>query len=315
MQQRSIVVTGATGLVGTSVVQKLLGLNDNVYAVVHRQPPIGHPATRMPTKDITSGVVLHTVDLATVKPDWTWVEAIQPAAVIHCAAMTNVDECERDPSSAYAINECATRSLAEVCARFGAHLVLVSTDYVFDGSDEHPGPYNENDPVHPLNHYGRSKWHGEVAVQDICEGRTAWSICRTAVVYGSTPWTRANFVTWLLAKLRNRESAKVVYDQVSSPTLSDDLADMLIEIVRQRAIGIFHTAGSTIVDRYQFALALANQFGLDSSLIRPVTTRELQQVAPRPLKAGLRIDKIRQRLGVIPFSLEEGLLRLKENFL
>lgn len=315
MQQRSVVVTGATGLVGTKIVQKLLSLNDTVHAVVHRQPLIGHPATRMPTKDITSGVVLHTVDLATVKPDWTWAEAIKPAAVIHCAAMTNVDECERDPSSAYAINERATRSLAEVCARYRAHLVLVSTDYVFDGSDEYPGPYNEKDPAHPLNHYGRSKWQGEVAVQDICEGRTAWSICRTAVVYGSTPWTRANFLTWLLAKLRNRESVKIVSDQVSSPTLADDLADMLIEIVRQQASGIFHTTGSTIIDRYQFALAIANQFGLDSSLIRPITTRELQQAAPRPLKAGLCIDKITQQLGVRPLALAEGLLRFKENFL
>jgi dTDP-4-dehydrorhamnose reductase len=312
MQQRSIVVTGATGLVGTKVVQKLLDSNDNVYAVVRKQPPGGYPGTRTPTPDTTNGVVLHTVDLAAARPDWTWMQDLRPAAVIHCAAMTNVDECERDPSSAYAINERATRSLAGVCSRYGTHLVLVSTDYVFDGSDEHPGPYNENDPVHPLNHYGRSKLHAEIAVQNICEGRAAWSICRTAVVYGSTAWTRANFLTWLLAKLRKREAVKIVCDQVSSPTLADDLAEMLLEIVRQQTVGIFHTAGRTILDRYQFALALAKQFDADTSLIRPITTSELQQVAPRPLKAGLCIDKIKQQLSLRPLSLAEGLLRLKE---
>lgn len=312
MHQRSIVVTGATGLVGTKVVQKLLSLDATVHAVVHRQPPSGHPTLEMSTKDIASSVVLHTVDLATVQPDWTWMQHIQPSAVIHCAAMTNVDACELDPAGAYAINERATRSLAETCARYGAHLVFVSTDYVFDGSNEHPGPYNEDDPVHPLNHYGRSKWQGEVAVQNLCAGRTAWSICRTSVVYGSTPWTRANFVTWLLEKLRNGVSAQVVDDQISSPTLAEDLADMLLEIVRQQAVGIFHTAGSTILDRYQFALALARQFDADTSLIRPITTSELQQVAPRPLKAGLHTDKIKQQLALRPLSLTEALLRLKE---
>jgi dTDP-4-dehydrorhamnose reductase len=309
MQQRAVVVTGATGLVGTKVVQKLLTSGDTVHAVVRRQPPVGHPAAKNDTRDVT----LHTVDLVANKPDWTWMEAIQPVAAIHCAAMTNVDECERDPTGTYAVNEHATRSLAEACARYGVHLLLISTDYVFDGSDEHPGPYSEEDPVQPLNHYGRSKWRSEVAVQDVCEGRTAWSICRAAVVYGFTPWTRANFATWLLAKLRNGESTRIVYDQICSPTIADDLADMLIGIMRQRAVGVFHTAGSTIVNRYQFALAVANQFGLDSSLIRPVATSELRQVAPRPLKAGLCVDKVKQKLGIVPLSLDKALLQLMES--
>ena len=309
MQQHSVVVTGATGLLGTKVVQKLLASGDTVHAVVRRQPPPGHPVAKNNAGEVT----LHTIDLAAGRLDWTWMETLQPAAAIHCAAMTNVDECERDPANAYAVNEQATRSLAEACARSGVHMLLVSTDYVFDGSDEHPGPYSEDDPARPINHYGRSKWLGERAVQDACEGRTGWSICRTAVVYGSTPWTRANFATWLLAKLRNRESTSIVYDQICSPTLADDLADMLIRLMRQRAGGVFHTAGSSIVNRYQIALALVNQFGLDSSLIRPVATGELRQAAPRPLKAGLRVDKITQQLGVAPLSLEAGLLRFMES--
>jgi dTDP-4-dehydrorhamnose reductase len=309
MQRCSVVVTGATGLVGTKVVQKLLAAGDTVHAVVRRQPSIGHPATKNTTSDVT----LHTVDLLASKPDWTWMEAIEPVAVVHCAAMTNVDDCERDPAGAYAINEHATRSLAEACARYGVHLLVVSTDYVFDGSNDHPGPYSETDPVHPINHYGRSKWRGEIAVQEVCEGKTAWSICRTAVVYGSTPWTRANFATWLLAKLRNGESTRIVYDQICSPTLADDLADMLIGIMRQRAGGVFHTAGSTILDRYQFALALANQFGLESALIQPVATSELRQVALRPLKAGLCVDKVKQKLGIVPLSLDKALLQLMES--
>lgn len=307
--QRSVVVTGATGLVGTKVVQKLLSLDDTVHAVVHRRLPIGHLFTETPTMDITNRVILHTVDLAAVKPDWTWMEDIQPAAVIHCAAMTNADECERDPSIAYAINEHATRSLAHACARYGIHLLFVSTDYVFDGSDEHPGPYSENDLVHPLNHYGRSKWCGEIAVQEACEGKTPWSICRTAVVYGSSPGAKMDFATWLLMRLRNRESVSIVTDQISSPTLSDDLADMLVEVMRQQAIGIFHTAGSTLIDRYQFALTLANSYKLDSSLIKPITTSQLQQIALRPLKAGLSIYKMRQKVGITPLSVEDGLLQ------
>lgn len=311
MQHRSIVVTGAAGLVGTKVVQKLLTLGDTVHAVVRRQPPIGHPTTTVSAQEATSCVTLHTIDMLADKPDWTWMETAHSSVVIHCGAMTDVDGCERDPASAYAINERATRLLAEACSRYRAHLLMVSTDYVFDGADEHPGPYSEDDPVHPLGHYGRSKWYGELAVRGACEGKTAWTICRTSVVYGSTPWTRANFLTWLLTKLRNGEPIKIVDDQIGSPTLADDLADMLIEIARQQATGVFHTAGGTIVDRYRFALSVANQFGLDSSLIQPVASSEFQQAARRPLKAGLRIDKLRQKLGVTPLSLDESLLRFQ----
>ncbi len=298
---RSIVVTGAAGLVGTRVIQRLLTCGYQIHAVVHTSPPMGHPVMQ-------PGVVLHYVDIA--NPDWSWLSAAQPVALLHCAAMSNVDECERYPDRANAINEHATRVLALACRLYHIHLLLVSTDYVFDGSEEQPGPYSEDDPVCPLNHYGRSKWRGEVAVQEICEGNTPWMICRTSVVYGPTAWTRPDFTHWLLSKVGKGESVKIVDDQINTPTLSDDLARMLSELVQQQATGIYHTAGSTPINRYQFALALVRRFGLKSSLIQPVSSNELQQIAPRPLKAGLRTDKIRQQLGIIPLSLEEGLMGL-----
>lgn len=310
-----ILVTGAGGLVGGKVVRQLLATEGGpIYAIYHR-PPLG-------ALDTTGRLRTHIVDLAdpgevvlsALKGRSTGIAKIiaaaEPTLVLHAAAMTNVDACERERSLAYAVNVRGTAAIAHACAAVGSRLVYVSTDYVFDGSEEHPGPYREEAPVHPIGYYGLTKLQGEEAVQEQCAGRTSWAICRTAVVYGYTPGTRSNFALWTLGELRAGRTIRVVTDQFNTPTLADHLAEMLITIGQRGGEGIYHTAGADCLDRLSFAQELAAAFGLDASLLQPTTTAALQQVAPRPLRSGLLCRRIERELGIYPISTLKGVALL-----
>lgn len=302
MQQCAALVTGANGIVGTQVVQCLTKQGYCVHALVRQLPPQGHPLYH-------PLVCLHLLDLACAsEQDMQMLFAeTRPTALIHCAAVANADLCEQQQALAYAVNTIATKLLAKMCARYAVHCLMVSTDYVYNGDQPTGSLYHEDDPVQPLNFYGYSKLQGELAVQEACADRTSWSICRTAVIYGTTAWSRPDFTHWLVTKLRQREPVYIINDQVSSPTCAMDLASMLVKLALLRGKGIYHTAGSSVINRYSFARLLAYSLGLDEGLVFPVTTKDLQQVARRPLNAGLNIDKISTLLGRRPLSAAEGI--------
>jgi dTDP-4-dehydrorhamnose reductase len=168
--------------------------------------------------------------------------------------------------------------------RLGAALVHVSTDYVFAGDEDHPGPYLEGAPVRPVNHYGHTKLEGEQAVERICAGRVPWLVARTALVYGYVPGGRTNFVRWLADELRAGRRVRVARDQVNTPTLADDLAAALLHLLRRQVEGVIHVAGPDLLARDEWARAVAAYYGLDSGLIDVVSTAELGQRAQRPLE-------------------------------
>jgi dTDP-4-dehydrorhamnose reductase len=212
------------------------------------------------------------------------------ASVVHIAAgMTHVDGCEDDPGRARLVNRDAPAALARAARSAGARTVYFSTEYVFDGR---AGPYGEDDRVNPLSAYGRTKLEGEEAVRAE-DSRSL--VVRTTVVYGPEEHGR-NFAYQLLGRLRRGETMAAAQDQVSSPTYNADLATAVIELVGGGAEGILHVAGPEIMDRATFARRLAAAMGLDPAAIRPVATSSLGQRAPRPLDAGLRVDRLRELL-------------------
>jgi dTDP-4-dehydrorhamnose reductase len=300
-----ILITGAGGLVGSKIVRHLLATQEVPIYAIYRRPP-GAILTS------TGRFKQYILDLATSSEIATIIMATKPELVLHVAAMTNVDACERERELAYAVNVASTATIARACAISGARLVYVSTDYVFDGSDEHPGPYAEDAPVHPLGYYGLTKLQGEEAVQEYCAGRTSWAICRTAVVYGFAPDVRLNFALWLLSELRAGHTVRVVIDQFNTPTIADHLAEMLIAVGQRGSNGIYHTAGGDYLDRFSFARQLAAAFALDASLLQPITTAELRQPAPRPLRSGLLCHRIRMELGIKPLSIQESIAILRQ---
>jgi dTDP-4-dehydrorhamnose reductase len=295
-----ILVTGANGLVGTKVLERLL-----------RDPsaePVGayHQARANEYLGEFPGLWL---DVSNAEDVERVLDEARPDAVIHAGAFTNVDTAERDRDLAQAINADGTANLARACAARGIRLVYLSTEYVFDGT---AGPYRENDPVSPQGWYAQTKLAGEQAV--MAAGGN-WAVARTTVVYGYAQHVRANFVLWLVGQLTSGQRVRIVEDQIGSPTLADNLAEMVIALASSDVTGIFNTAGADVVSRLDFSRQIAATFGLDAGLIDPTTTAALGQAAPRPLRAGLVMDKLRATFPEVPvLSISEGLAIVKRQF-
>ncbi|MDW7681208.1 MAG: sugar nucleotide-binding protein, partial [bacterium] len=138
------------------------------------------------------------------------------------------------------------------------------------------------------------------------------AIVRTMVLYGTGIAVRPNFVTWLIAALQQKRQVNIVTDQIGNPTLADELAAAILKIIQVEKMDIFHVSGSEIVDRYHFALKIAEVFDLDSDLIKPIQTQQLKQIAPRPLKSGFIIDKAVRELDCELSDAEQGLKKIKK---
>jgi dTDP-4-dehydrorhamnose reductase len=211
---------------------------------------------------------------------------VRPDVVIVAAADAYVEGCERDPVTTRAINVTAVERLIALAPR--TTVVVFSSEYVFDGR---AGPYGEDDPIAPINEYGRQKVELEALAR-----RTDHLICRVSGVYG---WSaaRTSFVAQLVDKLRDRRRFSVPADQVITPTPAPDLARAVVALVERGARGTFHCAGPEVLSRPEFARRAALAFGLDPTLIDSVPTSALGLRAARPANAGLKTDKLRSVLG------------------
>lgn len=220
--------------------------------------------------------------------------------VLHAAAMTDVDGCERNPALAHAVNALGSQAVARAAKTVGARLVVVSTDYVYDGTK---GPYRESDTPNPVSEYGRSKLEGERLAQAVLP---ACVVARTSVVFGPH---KKNFVTWLLGELRAGRGVRIVRDQRVNPTFAYDLAEQVLALMRADARGVYHTAGASSLSRLEMAYAIADHFGLDRGLITPIASSDLTWVARRPMDATLDVTKLSQLHRPLAFTQAIGRLQ------
>ena len=243
-------VTGAAGMLG--------------HRVVAQARELGHDAV---------GSDIDDLDLTDADAVRRRLAAEAPDAVVNCAAYTDVDAAETAEELATQINGAAAGNVARACERAGAHLVHVSTDYVFAGDATRP--YTESDAPAPRTAYGRSKLAGERAV---AASGAAHAICRTAWLYGVGG---KNFVDTMLALGEARDEVSVVADQRGCPTWTGHLAPALVEVAERRAAGIHHLCGSGECTWYELAVEVFHQAGVDCRVV-PTTTEQFPRPAPRP---------------------------------
>jgi len=286
------VVAGANGLVGSRIVARLVEAGERVLAV-------GRGPLRF-----NADVGYAKMDLLREPEKLAQLIESAPGGVINAAAMTDVDGCEKNPQEAWALNVRAVEIAALACSKAGTRLTTLSTDYVFDGVK---GSYAEDDPPNPRGVYARTKRAGEEAALILASDV---AVCRVAVVYSGHPGAKKTFAATALESLRSGKPVKAFTDQVVSPTLADNAAEMVIGVHRSSAQGVFHCAGATEISRIDFCRALAGKLRADESLIVPVLLADLKLPAPRPWKCGLRVDKVRRLLGAsIPLPLDAALDR------
>ena len=229
-----------------------------------------------------------------------------PDFIIHTAAFTNVDLSEKLREDAWKINVKGVEYIAEAARAVDAHIIHISTDYIFDGKD---GPYSENAKPNPVGYYGRTKFASENALRI---SGTFFTILRTNVLYGIAPNSRPDFVRWVINSLSKKENIRIVKDQINNPAFIDDLVQGINKIIEFRKTGTYNIGGKEFLSRYDFTLRIADFFNLDKKLITPITTEELKQPARRPLKSGLIILKAETELGYKPHTINESLAAMKK---
>jgi len=217
------------------------------------------------------------------------VTTLRPQAIVHCAAWTAVDACERDPDRAFAANALAVRHVAEGARRVGAHVCHISTDYVFDGTKA--APYHEWDVPAPRSVYGASKLAGERELDaDATIVRTSW-VCG----FGG-----ANMVKTILRIATQQTALAFVDDQVGHPTFTADLAVAIRRLVIDRRPGTFHVTNQGAVSWYEFARAVMRAAGNDPDRVSPIATSQLDPPRPAPRPANSVLDNAALRMSGVP---------------
>lgn len=290
---KRILVTGSNGLLG----QKLTDL-------CHSDPEVVLIAT-------SKGINRHPLKGSFIYEDMDILDAEQieavvikhkPDVIINTAAMTNVDACENDQQNCYALNVEAVKSLIASCERHDIQLIHLSTDFIFDGEK---GPYREEDNPNPLSYYGQTKLDAEELLKN---SSCRWVILRTIIVYGIVnDMSRSNIVLWAKSALEKGNPINVVDDQWRMPTLAEDLANCCLLAAKKNAEGVFNASGKDMLSIIELVRKVAEYWGLDQSLIKPISADSLNQTAKRPKRTGFVLEKSEQQLGYHPRSFEQGL--------
>ncbi len=291
---KKILVTGSNGLLGQKITESVLRQGDFELIAT----ALGK--NRFPVK---TGYTYQEMDICDPSQMKEVLKQYQPNAVIHTAAMTNVDTCESQQTEAYALNVTAVENLAKICATLNIQLVHLSTDFIFDGAN---GPYTEDAEPNPLSYYGKTKLWAEQAVQKYA---THWAILRTIIVYGIvSDMSRSNIILWAKSALEQGQKINVVNDQWRMPTLAEDLAEICLLAVQKEAQGIYNASGKDMMRIVDIVYAVADYWKLDKSLITEISADSLNQAAKRPVKTGFDLSKSNRELAYQPHSFAEGLV-------
>lgn len=289
---KKILITGASGLIG-STLTKTASKNYDLQLVSNQ------------TKLSLDNVSVSYIDL--IKDRTSIIDLIKeykPNFVVHTVAYPSVDFCETNSHLADILHVEVTSDIADVCNDIGSKIIYFSTDAVFDGKTSKK--YTESDLPNPINYYGKTKLKAE---KILLEYNTN-IILRTTVVYG---WNvKSRFTNWVLGKLKNLETVGAFIDQFNTPTLVDDISEIILKFFESDKVGLYNVVGSSCISRYEFALKLAEKFHLDKNLIKPIPSKQKNQVAPRPENGCLDNSKLENELNFTFSDIDTGIETIYE---
>lgn len=288
--KKKVLVFGGSGLVGSRFIE----LNENQFDI------------NAPLAEETN--ILDETDIKNV------FEKFSPDAVINFAAFTNVEEAQKQKDDkegmVFKINAMGARNVAKFCKEYRAHLVHISTEYVFDGTKE-SGPYQEDDQPNPINWYGQTKYYGE---QFVRESGCMLTLVRISMPFSSGYGAKKDIARFFLEELSNNHEIKAIENQRITPTLVDDIAKGLALVVDRKPQGIYHLCSISFTTPFELAKLLANDFGLDKSLIKPISLTMYNQTKTAKLlkNSWLSPNKFIKEYGKILHSVEEAVSLFKQ---
>jgi len=290
-----LLVTGATGLLGLNL---SLVANEQGYVVTglaHARMLQGAPFE------------LISIDLLNSKDALKAIEAFRPDAIIHCAAIANMDTARAKTNMTIQLNAEIPGILADAADRWGTRFLHISTDAVFDGRK---GDYVESDPTNPLSIYACSKLAGERAVQDA----NPHAIIARVVFFGWSLSGSRSLSEFFFNHLKAGEPVKGFTDTLFSPLYVEDLASTLLELVKTDLAGVFHVVSPEKLSKYAFGTRIAKRFGFDPGLIKPIRGSDIERGASRSLNLHLRPDKVQAALGHALPSVDVGIDKLYQRW-
>jgi dTDP-4-dehydrorhamnose reductase len=285
-----ILITGANGFLGQHLSLYLAANGNTVFAS-------GRGACKIP---LAEKFIYTPLELTNKNEVDVTIHAIQPTVIIHTAAMSKPDECDKNREQCLLNNVTATAYLVDAANAVNASILYVSTDFVFGEG----GPHSEDDKTGPLNFYGESKLLAEQLVK---ANANHYGIMRPVFIYGKI-WDgiRPTFLHWVKNNLEQNKPIKVVSDQQRTPTYVIDLCKGIQAMIQRKVTGDFNLAGKDILSPYDMAITVANVLQLDKNLIESVTSETFPEPVKRAKNSGLKIDKAIKELGYEPVSFEEG---------
>ncbi|MFD2742677.1 MULTISPECIES: SDR family oxidoreductase [Sphingobacterium] len=294
-----ILITGSNGFLGQKLVKRLAAESGN--SLICTSGSADRISSDIPHKFLQ-------VDFSDPKPLLEAIVNFRPTHIIHTAAISSVDVCEKDPVQCQTVNVDIVSELATVSKKLDIHLTFLSTDFVFDGQN---GPYTETDATSACNAYGQSKIHAEKILRD---SGCRHAILRTILVYGSPNKgsSARNLVIWAKEALFKQENIRVVSDQWRMPTWVEDLVEACYLAAKKQANGIYHISGDKMMSVEEIVHEVADYWNLDHSLITPITAQEIGQNKNRPRKTGFVLDKAKRELGFTPTPFLKSLEKINE---
>jgi dTDP-4-dehydrorhamnose reductase len=266
---------------------------------------LGHDLMKVLSGEIR-GVDIDDIDITSIESTRRLLFTLKPAVIINAAAYTDVDGCESKQELAMRVNDEGVGNLALVAREISARLVQISTDYIFDGSKG--SPYLEDDSANPLSVYGESKLAGELNASQAPD----YLIVRTQWLYGAYG---KNFVETMLRLAREKKELAVVDDQIGSPTWTVDLSLAIKSLLEKGCRGVYHAANSGYCSWNEFAGTIFTEAGLEMT-VNPITTKELNRPARRPLYSTLDCSKLIRDTGFQPEPWQDALrkyLRIRKS--
>ena len=289
-----ILVTGASGLLGLNFCLQFAG-SHSVTGVVNQHGLVRSSFPTLQRDLIAPGVLERLLD------------EVQPAVILHCAAIANLETCESQPELARQVNAQLPGDLARLCAARDIRLVHLSTDAVFDGTR---GDYTEDDAPNPLSVYARTKYKGEL---NVLEADPDALIVRVNF-YGWSLSGSRSLAEFFFYHLRDGKQVRGFTDVHFCPLVVNDLAEILLEMVDRRLRGVYHVVSSQSISKYEFGCAIARWFDLNDRLIKPSSWTEGGLTAARSPKLTLSTARLARALGRELPDQEAGMRRFFQSY-